>query len=247
MACMRERTFTIARKTAVLLLTLIVLSACPHAEEGRVYAAQAKQQVHTIWWKATLRKNIKAGGMSIKSGTSLVVTQRSHKRGGKSEVTYRKKKFMLPNSWLYFRQDLASVSTRGDYGKSVKESFINHRANAYSRTSWLVWVSLDKQRVNVFRGTKGKWSLAKACRCSTGKASTPTPPGRHTIDFKKMYVDGCKYYTEVCGSGMHRWPGTMNKKIFGNHTASHGCIRLLEGDARWIYQNVPKQTTVLVY
>ena len=204
----------------------------------------AAEKVHSIYWKASLRRSGGSGANRIKSSTEVVVVQRSYNSRKKSVIRWKGKDYGIPNSFLYFKYDLAS---KGDYSRSTKESFINHRKEAASKTAWLVWVSLDKQRVNVFQGAKGQWKLVITLPCSTGKASTPTPSGWHTVDFKKMWVDGCKYYTEVCGSGIHRWPGRLDKKILGSHTASHGCIRLNEGGAKWIYQHIPKNTRVLVY
>lgn len=205
------------------------------------------QKVHTIYWKAKLRREVKVNGKKIKRGTKVTVIDRGYSSRKKSTVKYKNFTFKVSESGLSYICDLASSASKGDYTKTTKESFINHKKSAVSKTSWLVWVSLDKQRVNVFQGSRGNWKLVKVCHCSTGKASTPTLPGWNRVDFKKMYVDGCKYYTEVNGSGIHRWPGTLNKKLLGRHTVSHGCIRLTEKNAKWIYTHIPKKTTVYVY
>lgn len=233
------------KKKTLVFVMIILLAGLLSAQMRQIPAAQKIQKVHGLYWKATLLKDVKAQGKKIKRGTSVVVIQRN--MYSKSVVKYKSVVFKAPNSWLSYKKDLATSQSQGDYNRATKEYFINHKKRASSKTGWLIWVSLDKQRVNIFKGTKKKWSLVKTCRCSTGKASTPTPTGWKAIDFKKMWVDGCKYYTEVCGSGFHRWPGTLNKKILGNHTVSHSCIRLTSGNAQWIYEHVPKKTTVFIY
>ena len=93
----------------------------------------------------------------------------------------------------------------------------------------------------------GEELVQKTFKCSTGAKQTPTPTGWMRVDFKRMYVEGLKYYTEVCGSGMHRWPGGGKSAYLGKHTASHGCIRMSEDSAKWVYKHVPVRSTVYCY
>ena len=233
----------ISRKRGFLLFIVILFLGMT---VPAVWETPAAEQIHTIYWKATLRRTIKVNKVTLKKGTPVVVINRSYHSGTGSKVRYRNLVFRVSNSALSYKGDLATI-TKGDYSTEAKEAFINSRKKAVSKTSWLIWVSLDKQRVNVFRGQKGSWDLVKVFKCSTGKANTPTVAGWNTIDVKRKYVSGCKYYTEVNGSGIHKWPGSMNKKVLGYHTASHSCIRLYENSAKWIYDHVPRKTKVLVY
>ena len=54
-------------------------------------------------------------------------------------------------------------------------------------------------------------------------------------------------FTDIVGGGFHKWPGSINKSIFGKDTASGGCVRLTNSDAEWIYKHVPVKSTVYVY
>ena len=238
----------ITKKTllAVSVFLLIILATLAARVTSAKAAAQPPQYVHSLYWQASMRKSVKVKGVKIKSGTGVLVTQRSARYGSKSTVRYKNITFSAPNSWLSIKKDLATGSS-GDYSTALKESFINRKKSASSKTSWLVWISLDKQRVNVFKGKKGMWKLQKTFKCSTGAKYTPTPVGWMRIDFKRMYVEGLKYYTEVCGSGMHRWPGGGKSAFLGKHTASHGCIRMSEDSAKWVYKNVPVKSTVFSY
>ena len=231
-----------SRRKTFLFIVILLLGMTVQA----AWDTPAAEQVHTIYWKASLRRSVKVNKLTLKKGTPVVVINRSYHSGTRSKVRYRDLVFSISNSALSYKGDLTTIS-KGDYSTQVKEAFINGRKKAASKTSWLIWVSLDKQRVNVFRGQQGAWDLVKVFKCSTGKAHTPTVAGWNTIDVKRKYVSGCKYYTEVNGSGIHKWPGTVNKKVLGYHTASHSCIRLYENSAKWIYDHVPRKTKVLVY
>lgn len=237
-----------------LLLVLAPLSGrrafaktAPKKTAAKKTAAKASPgKVHSLYWKASMRKSVKVKGVKIKRGTGVVVVYRRARYSSKSTVRYKNITFEAPNSWLSIKKDLATGSS-GDYSTAQKEAYINRKKRASSKTAWLVWISLDKQRVNVFKGKKGRWKLQKTFKCSTGAKQTPTPTGWMRVDFKRMYVEGLKYYTEVCGSGMHRWPGGGKSAYLGKHTASHGCIRMSEDSAKWVYKHVPVRSTVYCY
>jgi hypothetical protein len=46
-----------------------------------------------------------------------------------------------------------------------------------SNTEYLVWVSIAYQRVNVFTGSKGNWTLDKTFIVGTGASGRDTPVG----------------------------------------------------------------------
>lgn len=241
-----------------ILLTVLVLAAglAPLPCTATVYAKTKTadnevhlEQVHTIYWKAVLRRNLTKGKKVLaKKGSKVVVIRRSYKRGGRSRIQYgkQKRKATVPNSWLSFRSDLTTIS-KGDYNRATKEAYINKKTRVKKKEKYLVWVSLDKQRVNVFKPSGGKWRLKHVFKCSTGKAGTPTKAGWHRVNYKHVWVRGLKWYTEVVGGGMHRWPGRFNKSLYGKHVASNGCIRLTSKNAHKIYKMIPVGCRVLVY
>jgi len=235
-----------AVKRALVTAGIFLLLVLAPLSGRRAFAKTAPKKVHSLYWKASMRKSVKVKGVKIKRGTGVVVVYRRARYSSKSTVRYKNITFEAPNSWLSIKKDLATGSS-GDYSTAQKEAYINRKKRASSKTAWLVWVSLDKQRVNVFKGKKGRWKLQKTFKCSTGAKQTPTPTGWMRVDFKRMYVEGLKYYTEVCGSGMHRWPGGGKSAYLGKHTASHGCIRMSEDSAKWVYQHVPVRSTVYCY
>lgn len=131
-----------------------------------------------------------------------------------------------------------------------------NRANRYSSsTSWLIMVDRQACRLGVFRGQRGSWSYAQYWTCSTGAPSTPTPTGEYTVT-GKGYSFGhgytCYYYTQFYGDYLfHSIPyyqGTFNSmdSRMGMHV-SQGCVRFPIDRAKWIWDNVPLATKVVIY
>ena len=131
-----------------------------------------------------------------------------------------------------------------------------NRANRYSsNTNWLIMVDRQACRLGVFRGQRGSWSYAQYWTCSTGAPSTPTPTGEYTVT-GKGYSFGhgytCYYYTQFYGDYLfHSIPyyqGTFNPmdSRMGMHV-SQGCVRLPIDRAKWIWDNVPLATKVVIY
>lgn len=131
-----------------------------------------------------------------------------------------------------------------------------NRANRYSsNTNWLIMVDRQACCLGVFRGQRGSWSYAQYWTCSTGAPSTPTPTGEYTVT-GKGYSFGhgyaCYYYTQFYGDYLfHSIPyyqGTFNPmdSRMGMHI-SQGCVRLPIDRAKWIWDNVPLATKVVIY
>ncbi|MBZ9687855.1 L,D-transpeptidase family protein [Clostridium estertheticum] len=133
------------------------------------------------------------------------------------------------------------------------EKLINSK-NIASLTSYFIWIDLPQQKVNVFNGSNKKWNLVKSMVCSSGKTSTPTVKGNFTVGSKGGYfiADGgarCKYYTQISGNYLFHSVLYDNK---GNYIidntlgvpVSHGCVRLSLENAKFIYDNIPAETTI---
>ncbi len=253
-----DRTWrTICTKAGIVMIVMMMFLGVWGAQPSYAEETVQYQQVKTLRWKAKLRKQIKVNlngeKIILKKGQTVIVTNRQFSGKRKpSTVLIGDKEIKVSNSKLVFIKDLCSVNTEGDYDVPSKEHFV---ANMDNEKNILVWISLDKQRVNVFeRSSKADpWHLIQCFKCSTGKAETPTTPHMYaSVSFKrakyKYFKTGgtLKYFTEVSGSGMHKWVGGQRKRL-GNATASNGCIRLSEKDAKWIYDNVPVKARVVVW
>ena len=124
------------------------------------------------------------------------------------------------------------------------------------------WVDVSEQRVYVGKWTGKDYSkIVKKFKCSTGKASSPTPLGTYHAAgitgaewyYFRAYNCYAKWATRIVG-GILFHSITFNSKkkkvgsesTLGHRAASHGCIRLSIPDAKWIYHHCPSGTTVVV-
>ena len=122
-------------------------------------------------------------------------------------------------------------------------------------------VDIGDQRVYI-----GQWNgsayktLVKKMKCSTGKDRTPTPTGTYQTYgraggewyYFKDFNCYAKWATRIVGGILfHSITFNSHKGRSGSvsslgRKASHGCIRLSIEDAKWIYDNCPTGTTVVI-
>ena len=145
-----------------------------------------------------------------------------------------------------------------DHLITIKEKFVN--AKKYkSKTNYLVWINLERQKVNVFLGSGngGDWRLLREFPCATGTNATPTPEGEfeyitwnYRWTFPTYYVEPVLYFDMYRGLAFHSRPynhnGVIIEKAIGT-PASHGCIRMYDEDVLWLRDYLPFSTAVYVY
>ena len=238
----------IIRNTGLAILLCMILTGFA----GVISAAADEpiQHVHTIYWKARITTDVvKKHKKVLTSGSEVVVVNRAYRSGKKSIVRYDGGTVKVPNGCLNYICDLCTAEKEGDYNLTTKLWYVNVKRKLKSKTNYLIWVSLDKQRVNVFKGSAGNWELVRAIKCSTGLPDSPSKAGLHKCDFKELWYRGCNFYVEYSGSGIHKWVKSDYKDIgkLGKHTASQSCIRLKRGQAKWLYNLIPVNTTILVW
>ena len=99
--------------------------------------------------------------------------------------------------------------------------------------------------------------MVKTCPCSTGISGEETPTGSFTTKekgdwfFSNKYNQGGKCWTQIGGDILgHSVPFDRDKTTVLDYTlnkpASHGCIRLSISDSKWIYNNIPKGSKVII-
>lgn len=124
-----------------------------------------------------------------------------------------------------------------------------------STTQYLIMVDRDSHKVGIFTGSKGAWKYVYKWDCANGKSSTPTIGGVFTVQNKGYYFDSgssrCYWWTQFYGnylfhSVLYNKNGTLQDGRVGM-ALSHGCVRLQIENAKWIYDNIPRGTTVVVY
>jgi lipoprotein-anchoring transpeptidase ErfK/SrfK len=148
---------------------------------------------------------------------------------------------------------------KNDYTAAMKTAWVDLKGYK-SDTKYLIWVNLTYQRVNIFTGSQGDWTLVRTALCGSGKSSTATPRGVYTTSYKQPYWDYGSYY---CGpivrfngssgyafhSRLEYWPMNSDRYYDASigYPVSHGCLRMYNDDIWWIYNNIPNGTTVVVY
>ena len=146
------------------------------------------------------------------------------------------------------------VYTSKKYSTRVKTAFVNYKGYK-SSTRYLIWISHYTQQVSIFKGKKGKWKMIRTFTVATGRAKSRSPRGVFKIGKKETgwYYVSTKvlYVTHYCGkNSFHTRPlwnsGGVSTSTIGR-PASHGCVRCPNEDAKYIYNNMPRGTTVVSY
>ena len=136
------------------------------------------------------------------------------------------------------------------------QASMSMKAQAYgSSTNYLILVDRAACKVGIFSGQAGSWSMVNFWNCAPGAPSTPTVGGTFKVQSRGYYFDSgasrCYWYTQFYGnylfhSVLYNKNGTLMDGRVGMQL-SHGCVRLEIGNAKWIYDNIPAGTTVVVY
>ena len=125
----------------------------------------------------------------------------------------------------------------------------------YSDTNWLVLVDTSGCRTAIYQGHHGAWKPIYEWICSPGAPSTPTVTGEFTV-YGKGYSFGngytCYYYTQFYDDYLFHsvlyyqntfrvMDGRLGQRL------SHGCVRLDIDNAKWMYDNIPYGTKVIIW
>lgn len=136
---------------------------------------------------------------------------------------------------------------------------MQQKAQSYSsRTNWLILVNQSNYTCEVFTGGQNNWSLARKITVAVGAPSTPTPVGTFTVGIKELVFGGtgyrCWYATQI--SGNYLFHSTLYSTASSpvapvdnrvGAAISHGCVRMHLEDAKWIYDNVPGGSKIVIY
>lgn len=142
------------------------------------------------------------------------------------------------------------------YKVPTQQGQMLNRANLYSSpTPYLLMVNRSTHKVGVFQRGAGGWEFLHYWDCGDGAPGTPTVEGVFSVGSKGYYFDSgaarCYWYTQFRGnylfhSVLYNKNGTLQDGRVGM-ALSHGCVRLLIENAKWIYDTIPGGTTVVVY
>ncbi len=180
----------------------------------------------------------------------------NHLKGKKYKVTRDRSK-----NWVFMDDGTTTVKSALDltkqhydhsvkYSKAVAEAWINSQG-IKSATEYLFWANKYGQWAYIFKGSKGNWTLVKRISCGTGNIN---------------YGDGSD---QGVGFGWKIWDkekvfqGPQTKQYWNQHYSSlwvnsihqggngkpstHGCIALPSKGAKWVFNNLPINTRVVVF
>ncbi len=125
--------------------------------------------------------------------------------------------------------------------------------------NYMIKVNKQQNVVTIYKNKGGKYEPYKAFVCSAGYA---TPTGSFSLGEKMRWhvLDGPSYgqYCSRIYNGFlfhsvwYYQNGQKSSQSYVQYnrlgsTASHGCVRLTVADAKWIYDNCPSGTKVVIY
>ncbi|MDF2698677.1 MAG: ErfK/YbiS/YcfS/YnhG family [Haloplasmataceae bacterium] len=133
-------------------------------------------------------------------------------------------------------------------GYHPAEAYVNS-FNFFSETNYSIWVNLDTHRVNIFNGNNQNWFLINSYIASI--PANPTIKGLFKVGEKSKkfkenrnsYFKWITYFFENLS-----FNSTFNKKKADdqlNQLKFEWSIRLSEENAKYIYDNIPKGSTIL--
>ena len=160
---------------------------------------------------------------------------------------------VLGMSYVKSAVDNIADVRNNDVSEKIQDNFIVN--NYSSNTNSLIYVDLKNQIVHIYNGAKNSWKETATFSCAGGAANTPTVEGIYTVNYRgTVFFNsdnvGGKYWTRFYGSYLfHSQPINKKYQIVDatlGKPASHGCVRLLENNAKYIYDTVPNGTKVIV-
>lgn len=199
----------------------------------------AKVNVQTMSYRAKLLRKV---GSHAK-GSTVTVTRDRKKQWVMTDGTIVKEKSYMDLTKQIYDADCT-------YSKEVAEAFVNSEGFS-SETEWLFWCSKWCQKVYIFKGSKGKWILQKKCKCGTGNI-TYGDGSDQGVGFKWKIWDkdkayktdrGIQYYNQHYSS---KWGNSIHQGSTGK-PSTHGCIALGSSAAKWVFENLPINTRVVVF
>ena len=144
------------------------------------------------------------------------------------------------------------------------------KAQGYSSsTNYLILVDKSTFKVRVYKGSRNNWTRIKDWDCTHGGSDTPN--GVFTIDDHVTKRDatygwadfdyssaayachisaGNYFHSILFDKGTRGNPYNQGSRILDDElrtTYSHGCIRLTLDNAKWVWDNIPFGTKVVVY
>ena len=191
--------------------------------------------------------------IAVKSGSSYKLVSAM----SQSLVLDARRGSTANGTWTELYPDNGTANQRWAFERydTAQLAMVNKAQGYSSRTKWLLLVNTRTNYVGIFTGSRGRWTLSKYWRCSSGASATPTVIGQFTVGAKGYSFGSgytCYYWTQFYGDYLFHsikyYQGT--RKVLDGRLGmniSHGCVRLPISQAKWIYNNIPSGTKVVTY
>ena len=145
----------------------------------------------------------------------------------------------------------------------VDANIVERARECESNTEWLIVVDCENNRMGIFRGAKDAWTNTEFITVSCGAVDgRETERGTFAVEDRGYSFNGfdeefhayytCYYWVRFAGPYLiHSQPyhlesfDVMDDRIGQN--VSQGCVRLPLEKAKWIYDNIPIETTVMTF
>jgi len=164
------------------------------------------------------------------------------------------------NSFELFMEEYNSDSDIYASSNAILETITEDNINTLSissNTNNLIYLNLAEQKTYIYEGSTDNWTLIKTFISSTGLEGKETPKGVFAVInrgewfFSPEFNQGGKYWVQFMGDYLfHSVPFDESATTIVDNTlgkpASHGCIRLSVDDAKWIYDNIPNGTKIII-
>lgn len=227
----------------------------PEATGYVVYRSTSKNGTYEAVKTITKNSTLKWKNSGLANGTNYYYKIRSYKKVGKQQVfgSYSSVYTKSVGGWRYEGGYKLYYNGNGKLVKDVSKLI-------GKQSSYVIKVNKRKNTVTVYAkdGKNGYIIPVKSFICSTGAATpigtfkTPQKLRWHTLD-GPSYGQWC---TRITGSILFHsvWyyqPKNTTLSVAQYNKlgtqASHGCVRLTAGDAKWIYDNCKLKTKVIIY
>ena len=180
----------------------------------------------------------------------------THPKGQSIRVfRMRDKRWLFRDNTVVAKKDYMDLTKQvydPDYkfSKEQAEHWVNSQGFG-SETNFLYWANKYGQRAYIFTGSKGHWAQIKTYKVGTGniKYGDGSDQGvgfQWKIYDKKKVFDGPQakqywnmHYSSPGGNSIHKGP-------YGK-PSTHGCIAMGETAVKWVFNNVPIGSRVIVF
>lgn len=220
--------------------------------EGNVVATSTKtgEAVKTMYYQVTFKKPVKltshsGGKYKTKFKAGQVVVCRGFSNGKyifdyqcRDGVwrTYHAMKIRVKKA------KVTHLDPNKTYTNEEAELYVNSRG-VNSKTKYMLWVNTYTQKLYIFKGKKGNWTLVQGpWVVSTGRASMPTATGNTAFRRKMKSQHGTPLWNVTDFFSVH---GKQKKWKLG-WPRSGACVRNSNDHAKWIYKNCKLKTRVHV-